>query len=109
MRWSRANLEEKQEPRAATSASAERREEGIWHDVTRKGLTEAAIEKRTLAPPASAIGGIADIQCPLLYRGFGQDPFWLRHATFLLHAVLHWLMLPHGALASLRGWRMTTS
>ncbi len=47
MRWSRANLEEKQEPRAATSASAERHAKGIWHDVTRKGLTEAAIEKRT--------------------------------------------------------------
>ena len=47
MRWSRANLDEKQEPRAATSASAERHAEGMWHDVTRKGLTEAAIEKRT--------------------------------------------------------------
>jgi hypothetical protein len=47
MRWPRANLEEKQEPRAATSASAERRAEGISHDVTRKGLTEAAIEKPT--------------------------------------------------------------
>jgi hypothetical protein len=47
MRWPRANLEEKQEPRVATSASAERRAEGMWHDVTRKGLTEAAIEKRT--------------------------------------------------------------
>ena len=47
MRWPRANLEEKQEPRAATSASAERRAEGMWHDVTRKDLTEAAIEKRT--------------------------------------------------------------
>jgi hypothetical protein len=35
--------------------------------------------------------------------------FWLRHATFLLHVVLHWLMLPHGALASLRGWRVATS
>ena len=35
--------------------------------------------------------------------------FWLRHATFLLHVVLHWPMLPHGALASLRGWRVTTS
>ncbi len=46
MRWSRANLEEKQEPRAATSASAERCKEGIWHGVTRKDLTEAAIEKR---------------------------------------------------------------
>jgi hypothetical protein len=38
MRWPRANLEEKQEPRAATSASAERHAEGMWHDVTRKGL-----------------------------------------------------------------------
>ncbi len=47
MRWPRADLEEKQEPRAATSASAERHAKGIWHDVTRKGLTEAAIEKRT--------------------------------------------------------------
>jgi hypothetical protein len=47
---------------------------------------------------------------PLLYRGFGQAlSFWLRHATFLLHVVVHWLMLPHGALASLRGWRVTTS
>ena len=46
MRWTRADLEEKQEPRAATSASAERRAKGIWHDVTRKGLTEAAIEKQ---------------------------------------------------------------
>ena len=46
MRWPRADLEEKQEPRAATSASAERHAKGIWHDVTRKGLTEAAIEKR---------------------------------------------------------------
>ncbi len=36
-------------------------------------------------------------------------PFWLLHATFLLHVVLHWLMLPHGALASLRGWRVATS
>ncbi len=35
--------------------------------------------------------------------------FWLRHATFLLHVVVHWPMLPHGALASLRGWRMTAS
>ena len=48
MRWSRANLEEKQEPRAATSASAERHAEGMWHDVTRKSLTKAAIEKPTL-------------------------------------------------------------
>ncbi len=56
MRWSRANLEEKQEPRAATSASAERHAEGICHDVTTKGLTEAAIEKRTLplATPVNA-------------------------------------------------------
>ena len=56
MRWPRANLEEKQEPRAATSASAERREEGIWHDVTRKGLTEDAIEKPTFGrrPPPHA-------------------------------------------------------
>ncbi len=46
MRWPRADLEEKQEPRATTSASAERHAKGIWHDVTRKGLTEAAIEKR---------------------------------------------------------------
>jgi len=38
MRWPRADLEEKQEPRAATSASAERRAEGMWHDVTKKGL-----------------------------------------------------------------------
>ncbi len=48
MRWPRANLEEKQEPRAATSASAKRHAEGMWHDVTKKALTEAAIEKRTL-------------------------------------------------------------
>ncbi len=48
MRWSRTNLEEKQELRAATSASAERRAEGMWHGVTKKALTEAAIEKRTL-------------------------------------------------------------
>ncbi len=48
-------------------------------------------------------------ECLLLYRGFGQGPFWLRHATFLLHVVLHWLMLPHGALASLRGWCVATS
>ena len=47
MRWPRADLEEKQEPRAATSGSAERRAEGMWHDVTRKSLTEAAIEKAT--------------------------------------------------------------
>ncbi len=47
MRWPRADLEEKQEPRAATSANAKRRAEGIRHDVTRKGLTEAAIEKQT--------------------------------------------------------------
>jgi len=47
--------------------------------------------------------------CRLLYRGLGQGPFWLRHGTFLLHVVLHWLMVPHGALASLRGWRVTTS
>ena len=47
MRWPRANLEEKQEPRAVTSASAERCAEGMWHDVTRKGLTKAAIEKPT--------------------------------------------------------------
>ena len=38
MRWSRANLEEKQELREATSASAERRAEGMWHDVIKKGL-----------------------------------------------------------------------
>ncbi len=38
MRWPRANLEEKQEPRAATSASAEPRAEGMWHDVIKKGL-----------------------------------------------------------------------
>jgi hypothetical protein len=48
MMWPRANLEEKQELRAATSASAERRAEGMWHALTRKGLTEAAIEKATL-------------------------------------------------------------
>ncbi len=48
MRWPRTNLEEKQEPRAATSARAKRHAEGMWHDVTRKALTEAAIEKRTL-------------------------------------------------------------
>jgi hypothetical protein len=48
MRWSSANLEEKQEPRAATSASAEQHAEGMRHDVTRKTLTEAAIEKQTL-------------------------------------------------------------
>jgi hypothetical protein len=48
MRWPRANLEEKQEPRAATSASAKPHAEGMWHDVTRKDLTEAAIEKQTL-------------------------------------------------------------
>ena len=55
MRWPRADLEEKQEPRAATSGSAERRAEGMWHDVTRKSLTEAAIEKPTLSgePPLS--------------------------------------------------------
>jgi hypothetical protein len=47
MRWPRANLEEKQEPRAATSASAKRHAEGMWHDVTRKALTKAAIEKPT--------------------------------------------------------------
>ncbi len=44
-----ADLEEKQEPRAATSVSAERRAEGMWHDVTTKGLTEAAIEKPTFS------------------------------------------------------------
>ncbi len=38
-----------------------------------------------------------------------SSPFWLRHAIFLLHVVLHWLILPHGALASLRGRRVTTS
>ncbi len=38
MRWPRTNLEEKQELRAATSASAERRAEGMWHDVIKKGL-----------------------------------------------------------------------
>jgi hypothetical protein len=49
MRWSRANLEEKQELRAATSASVERRAKGISHDITGKGLTEATIEKPTLS------------------------------------------------------------
>jgi hypothetical protein len=43
------NLEEKQELRAATSASAERHAKGISHDVTRKALTNAAIEKATFA------------------------------------------------------------
>ncbi len=38
-----------------------------------------------------------------------SSPFWLRHAIFLLHVVLHWLILPHGALASLRGQRVATS
>jgi hypothetical protein len=47
MRWPAANLEEKQESRAATSASVERRAKGISHDIARKGLTEAAIEKST--------------------------------------------------------------
>jgi len=47
MRWPRANLEEKQEPRAATSARAKRHAEKMWHDLTRKLLTEAAIEKQT--------------------------------------------------------------
>jgi hypothetical protein len=47
MRWPRANLEEKQEPRAATSARAKRHAEKMWHDLTRKLLTEAAIEKRS--------------------------------------------------------------
>ena len=50
MRRPRADLEEKQEPRAATSASAERRAERMWHDVTKKALTEAAIEKPTFSP-----------------------------------------------------------
>jgi len=54
MRWPRANLEEKQEPRAATSASAKRHAEGMWHEVTRKALTEAAIEKRTFEAIAAA-------------------------------------------------------
>ena len=54
MRWPRTNLEEKQEPRAATSARAKRHAEGMWHDVTRKALTEAAIEKRTFEPIAAA-------------------------------------------------------
>jgi hypothetical protein len=49
MRRPRADLEEKQEPRAATSASAERRAERMWHDVTKKGLTKAAIEKPTFS------------------------------------------------------------
>ncbi len=38
MRWSCANLEEKQELRGATSAGAERPAEGMWHNVIRKGL-----------------------------------------------------------------------
>ncbi len=41
MRWPRTNLEEKQELRAATSASAERRAEGMWHGVTKKGLDQS--------------------------------------------------------------------
>ncbi len=63
MRWSRADLEEKQEPRAATSASAERRAEGMWHDVTRKkGLDqsrdrEADIRCHSISYPPSN-GGI---------------------------------------------------
>jgi hypothetical protein len=48
MRWQRANLEEKQEPRAATSVSAKPQAEEMWHDLNRKLLTEAAIEKQTL-------------------------------------------------------------
>ncbi len=54
MRWPRANLEEKQEPRAATSSSAKRNAEGMWHEVTRNALTEAAIEKRTFELVAAA-------------------------------------------------------
>jgi hypothetical protein len=52
MRWPRANLEEKQEPRAATSARAKRHAEEMWHDLTRKLLTEAAIEKQTFTTVA---------------------------------------------------------
>jgi hypothetical protein len=65
MRWQRANLEEKQEPRAATSASAKRHAEGMWHDVTRKTLTEAAIEKRSFEPISSV-----HIDLVLGYVGF---------------------------------------
>ncbi len=63
MRRPRADLEEKQEPRAATSGSAERRAEGMWHDVTRKSLTEAAIEKPTFSPERrlGSCGGSASI------------------------------------------------
>ncbi len=70
MRWPRANLEEKQEPRAATSGSAERRAEGMWHDVTRKGLTEAAIEKRTFRRSEAKVGFVpgTDIRARLLCR-----------------------------------------
>ena len=60
MRWPRADLEEKQEPRAATSGSAERRAEGMWHDVTRKSLTEAAIEKRTLTRKSLNVGFVPE-------------------------------------------------
>ncbi len=51
------------EPRATTSVSAERRAEGMWHDVTRKSLTEAAIEKPTFNPErrsSASVGCKAD-------------------------------------------------
>ena len=55
MRWSRANLEEKQELRAATSASAKRHAEGMWHDVTRKGLDRGRDREADIRWPMSVI------------------------------------------------------
>jgi hypothetical protein len=72
MRWPRANLEEKQEPRAATSASAERPAEGISHDVTRKGLTKAAIEKATFT---AFLDGM-DSGAALSYSPFSGRTLW---------------------------------
>ena len=80
MRWSRANLEEKQEPRAATSGSAERHAKGIWHDVTRKSLTEAAIEKPTFSPEGRLSAGILVNIC-WLFAGSALARFFRHERT----------------------------
>ncbi len=64
MRWSRANLEEKQELRAATSASAKRHAEGMWHDVTRKGLDRGRDREADIRWPMSVIVPISSALPP---------------------------------------------
>ena len=84
---------------------------GNSHRQRRKNIARFAQQVSETANPdgvALEVGG-CDPEDRLLYRGFGQGPFWLRHATFLQHVVLHSLMSPHGALASLRGRRVATS